>query len=161
MEDIDCLLDEALDEAELIFCGWIASRPQPQWPAGTTIVRQKNAAFDSDYDAMSFGYSRYHLVTLPSGGQVVTLTQSRDQGRPYADGLAPQMIYDWMFDSDGSLYVFVRVAQMTSRSSPAAPTHLGTDWLVRELGLELRHRVGTLSKRPRERTHTVSDGWGY
>lgn len=173
MIEVEELRDAARGEACLLFDAW--HPPTASWPTGTLIEPRRNGYIDWPADRSDgrpdFGpySSRYHMITLPNGGRLITLTQDRDgrehAGEPWLDGKAPHVLYSAVVnEADGTVYACPRVCNMEFRLGAQRDYANDDDdgrWMVDAIGLERRYRIGRLSRPLRKRTRVVDDGWGY
>lgn len=167
--DLYEIIDEtARAEAQAIVDAW--SKPtNPPWPAGTIIVERKNSHFDRDWvcGTVTAGFSRFHLVTLPNGGELIAMTSlgrlggPDDHDKPWFDAAAPHVAWSFLVSLDtGVVWAFPRVCQMAIRRSKLdrGDNH---DWIIPEIGLKDSYEIGKLSRPLLARTHVEVDGYGY
>lgn len=162
------LRDDALAEGRKMLADW--PKPVAAWPSGTTVTKRYNSWLnrppndrDEVYTETGPYVSLYHHVVLPSGGELITLTQPNRPGEadaPYAYGRAPNVGWSITVDqATGSVFAWPRVCNMEIQAPKG--TKEPTWWILAEVGLERQYRIGKLSRPIREYTRIESDGWGF
>ena len=142
--------------------------PTVEWPKGTTVVEQPNSLFDRpDWEASTVAarFSRFHLVTLPSGGQIITLTSlgrlggPDDHDKPWFDAKAPHVVWSVLTEVETGLVVMrPRVCNMSARRR-SSDFQSSYNWINPELGLE-DVKVGRVDRLHEiNKTETVFVGW--
>lgn len=143
---------EAFEELRRRFLAW--DRPRPLWPDGTR--------FELVGRTPRIWSSPTAWAILPCGVRYeLLLTRDDDTPDPRE---VPPICWSVLLDPNGTIYAEPRVANMKTTLDPPHPVdseklrdaHVGVP-----LGLERRYRVGMLSRPLREKTQTVSLGWGY
>ena len=161
--DISELLGDAHSDAMAVVDSW--RKPQPAWPEGTTIERVWSSYFNDGPSRLIGhpGRSRYHLVTMPGGVQLITLTQTGrsppDEDQPWADGNAPHLAFSYMVETrSGEVTAHPRVCNMSNRKAPGS---VGDAWaeMLSLLGLPDAFIIGSIGRRLQPVTRTETEGW--
>lgn len=158
MIDFEELQGEAAEQAWSVIKAW-SNQPVVAWPEGTEISEPHQARH---------WVSRTCIARLPNGHWYELLLDRDDRPDPRE---VPPVIYAYMVDPrTGDVYAYPRIANMSygmgaerimtlpppSDEEEALHVSRGAGF-----GLERRYKIGTLARVLRERTRTVTDGWGY
>jgi len=150
MIDITELDGEARAEAERLFASW--EKPAAKWPSET--------AFEGP--TRTSRWSCEIVVARLPNGHVYDLMYRMDEDDPRT---VPPVFWSlWIDERTREVFAHPRIANMWCGLRDPRDA---TDEAMREvrhgkgLGLDARYRIGRLSRPLRERTRTVTDGWGY